>query len=102
MKATFVVIAYLMASTAAHGNCSAILTQQYASAERIVGSLRPDKPAQMRVFVRDGSEYTAGEALWMKGQLRSFLQTCARGDATAAASTLHGVTELLNSHQRAP
>jgi hypothetical protein len=102
MKATIVVIAYLMASTAAHGNCSAVLTQQYASAESIVGSLRPDKPAQMRVFARDGSEYTAGEALWMKGQLRSFVRTCARGDDTAAASTLHGVTELLNSHQRAP
>jgi hypothetical protein len=102
MKAAFVVIAFLMASTAAHPNCSATLTQQYASADRTVGSLRPDKPAQMRVFARDGSEYTAGEALWMKGQLRSFLRACARGDGTAAASTLHGVTGLLNSHQRAP
>ena len=101
MKATFVVIAYLMASTAAHANCSAMLTQQYAGAGRIVDSLRPDKPGQMRVSARDGSEYTAGEALWMKGQLRSVVRACARGDDAAAASTLHGVTDLLTSHQRA-
>jgi hypothetical protein len=103
MKATlYFVAACLLASTAAHGNCSPAFTQQYAGAERIVDALRPDKPGKMRVFARDGSEYTAGEALWMKGQLRSVLQACARGDDTAAASTLHGVTELLSSHQRAP
>jgi hypothetical protein len=92
----------LMTSTLAHGNCSPIFTKQYATAERIVDSLRPDKPGQMRVFAYDGSEYTAGQALWMKGQLRSSLQACTRGADTNAASTLRGVTDLLNSHHRTP
>jgi hypothetical protein len=92
---------FLLASTLAHANCSPAFTEQFASAARIVDSLRPDKPGQIRVSASDGSEYTAGQALWMKGQLRSVLQACKQGDETAAASTLHGVTDLLKSHHRA-
>jgi len=69
--------------------------------DRIVDSLRPDKPGQMRVFASDGSEFTAGQALWMKGQLRSVLQACVQGDESSAASSLHGVTDLLHTHHRA-
>ncbi len=54
----------------------------------------------MRVFASDGSEFTAGQALWMKGQLRSVLQACVRGDESSAASSLHGVTDLLHTHHR--
>jgi hypothetical protein len=93
---------WLMASKLAHGNCSPIFTKEYASAERIVDSLRPDKPGQMRVYAYDGSEYSAGESLWMKGQLRSVLHAGVRGDDASAASTLHSVTDLLNSQHRAP
>jgi two-component system KDP operon response regulator KdpE len=74
------------------------LTEQLVSAERIVDSLRPDKAGQMRVFAVDGSEFTAGEALWMKGQMRSALRACAQGDEASAASTLRGITDLLNAH----
>jgi hypothetical protein len=55
----------------------------------------------MRVSASDGSEFTAGQALWMKGQLRSVLQACVQGDEVSAASSLHGVTDLLNAHHRA-
>ena len=92
----------LMASTLARADCSPVLAKQYADADRVVDSLRPEKPAQMRVFAHDGSEYTAGEALWMKAKLRSAIQACARGDNSVAASTLNDVTDLLNSHHRKP
>lgn len=92
---------FLLASTLAHANCSPTLAEQVASAERIVDSLRADKPGQVRVLASDGSEFTAGEARWMKGQLRSVLKDCEQGHETAAASTLHGVTDLLNAHHRA-
>ena len=72
---------WLMASKLAHGNCSPIFTKEYASAERIVDSLRPDKPGQMRVYAYDGSEYSAGESLWMKGQLRAGRRCYRRFDA---------------------
>ena len=105
MNTTFfsvVASTYLLASsTLTHANCSTTFTEKFAGAERIVGSLRPDKPGQMRVFASDGSEFTAGQALWMKGQLRSVLQACTQGDEVSAASSLHGVTGLLNAHHRA-
>jgi hypothetical protein len=102
--ALFSVVAstYLLASsTLAYASCSTPFTDKFAGAERIVDSLRPDKPGQMRVFASDGSEFTAGQALWMKGQLQSVLQACVRGDEVSAASSLHGVTDLLRTHHRA-
>jgi hypothetical protein len=91
----------LMASTLAHATCSPSFSEQLARTERVVDSMKPDKPGQVRVSAFDGSEYTAGETLWMKGQLRSVLEACARGDEASATSTLYGVTELLYSHHRA-
>jgi hypothetical protein len=91
----------LMTSTLAHADCSPMFSKQYANAQRIVDSLKPDKPGQVRVFASDGSEFTAGQALWMKGQLRSVLQSCVQGDEVSAASSLHGVTDLLRTHHRA-
>jgi hypothetical protein len=98
---SFVASAYLLASSAVtHAGCNPALTEQLVGAERIVDSLRPDKAGQMRVFAVDGSEFTAAEALWMKGQMRSVRRACAQGDETSAASTLRGVTDLLNTHRR--
>jgi hypothetical protein len=91
----------LASSTLTYASCTTTFTEKFAGAERIVDSLRPDKPGQMRVIASDGSEFTAGQALWMKGQLRSALQACAQGDEDSAASSLHGVTDLLNAHHRA-
>jgi hypothetical protein len=92
----------LLASSLTYANCGPTFTERFASAAHIVNSLRPDKPGQVRVLAFDGSEYTAGEATWMKGRLHSALQSCARGDESSAASSLRGVTSLLSAHHRAP
>jgi hypothetical protein len=91
----------LLASTLTYANCSTTVTEKFAGAERIIDSLRPDKPGQMRVFASDGSEFTAGQALWMKGKLRSVLRARVEDDALPAAASLHGVTDLLRIHHRA-
>jgi uncharacterized protein YgbK (DUF1537 family) len=84
----------------AHSSCSANFTDQFAGAVRTANSLRPDKPGQMRVFAADGSEFSAGQVLWIKGQLRSIETDCARGDEVAAVSSLKGVNVLLNARKR--
>jgi hypothetical protein len=77
--------------------------QEYRDCMRLVASLRPEKPGQMRVFAADGSEFSAGQVQWMKGQLRKFERLCASGspgDAAEAAKVLAAVEDLLKSHQR--
>src|SRR5215467_8390560 len=77
--------------------------QEYRDTARLVDSLRPEKPGQMRVFAADESEFNAGQALWMKSQLRRISSLCARGDAAnrrEAAKRLAEVQELLKSHHR--
>jgi hypothetical protein len=92
---------YMLASSPmAHAECSPGLTAEIVSAERIVDSLRPDKAGQMRVFAIDGSEYSAGQANWMKGQMRFVLRACARGDEAPAAATLRSVQDVLNAHRK--
>jgi hypothetical protein len=94
----------LMASSAfaaSNAGCDDKLTNSLHECERIVGSLRPDKAGQMQVFASDGSVFTAGQALWMKGQLRMIAKACADGDAVDAARRLAEVQELLNAHRRA-
>jgi len=94
--------ACLLASSLTHADCSPTFIERLTGTQRMVDSLRPDKPAQARVYTSDGSEYTAGEAQWMKAQLRSVQQSCTQGDESSAAATLRGVTDLLNSHHRSP
>jgi hypothetical protein len=90
------------ASYAASG-CDPALMQQYRDCARIVDTLRPEKSGQMRVFAIDGSEFTAGQALWMQGQLRKVERLCANGgpaDQAEVARVLGAVQDLLKSHQR--
>ena len=87
----------------AAGTCDAGLMRQYRDCARIVDSLRPEKAGQARVFALDGSEFTAGQALWMRAQLRKFEALCASGsdaDQAQATHVLSEVKELLRSHQR--
>ena len=92
---------YLLAGAPlAHASCSATFTERLARAERSANSLRPDKPGQMLVFGADGSEFTAGQVLWIKGQLRSIEKRCARGDEVSAVSTLDEVNTLLSTRKR--
>jgi hypothetical protein len=69
--------------------------------ERLVGSLRPDKMGQMRVYASDGSEFTAGQAMWMKAQLKRIADDCAGGNSADAAQRLTEVQGLLSEHHRA-
>jgi hypothetical protein len=82
--------------------CDTRLTSALAESERIVGSLRPDKAGQMRVFASDGSEFTAGQAQWMKGQLQLVARSCAAGDVQQASEHLAQVQQLLRDHRPRP
>jgi hypothetical protein len=85
----------------AEGTCDLALMQQYRDCAHIVGSLRPEKAGQARVFAYDGSEYTGGQAAWMQGQLRKVQQLCASNsadDKAEAARVLMEVQALLKSH----
>jgi hypothetical protein len=106
MSTTTASIAALMvlltASMRSYADCSPTLITQFESTQRIVDSVRPDKPGQTRVFASDGSVFTGADALWMKGQLRLVQKECAQRDEAAANKTLHGVIDFLSAHRRAP
>lgn len=85
-------------------SCDPVLMQQYRQCSQIVDTLRPEKSGQSRVFASDGSEFTAGQALWMQGQLRKIERLCNQGTPESqaqAAAALTAVQDLLRSHQRA-
>ena len=82
--------------------CDAGFIQQYNDCLRLVNSLQPDKSGQMRVRAANGSEFTAGQARWMQGQLRSVDEACVRGDQAAATQLLSAVQQLLAAHRRSP
>ena len=68
----FVAVALLIGLsgiTAALANCVA-LNGEISEAGRVVDSLRPDKPGQMRVVATSGAEFAASQNLWMKGRMR--------------------------------
>ena len=101
-KLVVVSVTCLIASQAyAGGGCDAGLKQRYGNEARIVNSLRPDKPSEMRVYAIDGSEFTAGQARWMQSELRKVESYCTSGnsaDAAQAANAAAGVEALLKSH----
>jgi len=89
-----------LASDGPTGVCDEKLTASLHECERIVGSLRPDKAGQMRVFASDGSEFTADQATWMKSQLKQVSKACAEGDVEAATRRLAEVQQLITEHHR--
>ena len=96
-------VACLTTSVYAGSPADSAASQQYRDCMRIVDSLHPDKAGQARVFTRDGSEFTAGQASWMKGQLRKVTRlraSGAAGDQEEATRLLAEVRELIRSHQR--
>jgi hypothetical protein len=99
--AVYSTLALLGASVAqANSGCDPAQLAALQSSERIVGSLRPDKPGLGRVFAFDGSEFTAGQSQWLRGQLNKTSRACARGDVAEADRLLAEVRELIKSHQR--
>lgn len=91
---------WLAIAVQASTGCDATLTGEYQHYTQIVKALRADKPSQMRLFAADGSEFTAGQARWMRGQLRDVEEACARGDQGAAQRRLNAVGQLLKAHAR--
>jgi len=75
--------------------CEPTLSAPLQDAERIVHSLRVDKPGQARVFAADGSEYTATAVRWMNAELAIANRACTRGDDATAALHLDAVQNLL-------
>jgi len=96
-----IVVACAVSLSYAAERCDAAFSEQYHDCVRIADSLRPDKGGQARVFTVDGSEFTAGQARWLQGQLHKVAEACARGDQAQAAQLLAEVQELLKSHRRA-
>ena len=92
--------AFTGAGSCSSSGCDDKLAASLHECERIVGSLRPDKAGQMRVFASDGSEFTVGQAQWMKGQLRLVAKACAEGAVTNASRHLAQVQQLLSEHHR--
>ncbi|HTC53787.1 MAG TPA: hypothetical protein VK700_17775 [Steroidobacteraceae bacterium] len=88
----------------AASGCDPIFMQQVRQCSQIVDNLRPEKSGQARVFASDGSEFTAGQALWMQGQLRKVERLCSQSTSESqaeASATLAAIQDLLRSHQRA-
>jgi len=94
----------LLAGAAYAGSpCDGPSDQQYRECVRLVDSLRPDKAGQARVFAFDGSEFTGGQAQWMRGQLRKVERLCASAapaDQAEAERLLAEVRELIESRHR--
>ena len=82
-------------------SCETELARELRDCERIVDVLHPEKAGQLRVFAADGSEFTGGQVMWMKGQLRLVERACARGDQADAARLLTEVRDLVEAHRRA-
>jgi hypothetical protein len=93
--------ALLALSNLAQANCSPSLSEHISSVQRIVNSVRPDKPGQVRVVASDGSVFTSAEAHWMNAHLRLVQKSCAQGDEAAADTALRDVDSLLSAHHRA-
>lgn len=97
---SFAIGAIASSSLEASEACGSGFLQQYNDSLRIVDSLRPDKNGQTRVYASDGSEFTAGQARWMQGQLRLVKEACVHGDQEAATRLLNDVQQLLGAHRK--
>ena len=99
----FAVMTLVPALASASAGCDPAVTSSIVVAQRLVESLRADKPGLARVYARDGSEFTAGQAQWMRGQLRKVERLCASAapaDQAEAERVLAEVRELIVSRHR--
>jgi hypothetical protein len=78
--------------------CGQQLTYALRHCERVIGSLRPYKSGELRVFASDGSEFTVAQAQWMKQQLALVAQACVDGQVADAERRLGQVQQMLGSH----
>jgi len=87
------------AATRADDGCDASVGRKLAEFQRLAASVRVDKPGLARVYAQDGTAFTAGQALWMKGQLREADAACARGDRAEAEYRLDVVKRLVSARK---
>ena len=101
-KLQFFLYASLLASATAQADipCDSTLSASIHQTQRVVDSIRVDKPGLARVYAANGSEFTAGQALWMKARMREVEATCARGADDTAAQRLAPIQALLTAHSR--
>src|ERR1700704_1418827 len=91
---------FLALSNLAQATCSPTLIEHFSSVQRIVDSVRPDKPGQVRVVASDGLVFTSAEAHWMNAQMRLVQKNCVQGDEAAAENALREVNNVLTAHKR--
>jgi hypothetical protein len=66
--------------------------------QSIVYALHADKPSQLRVRALDGSEYTGGQVLRLKAQLRVAEAAMASGNSLQATNELQQIAVTLKEH----
>jgi hypothetical protein len=98
--ATVICLAAPFSQAAGATECDPGFSATLRASERLVDSLQPAKPGLARVYALDGSEFTAGQALWLKGQMREIRKACAQGHPADAAQRLKSAQELIAA--RAP
>jgi hypothetical protein len=100
-RAAWILLAGLAwdAGNARAAECDEGFVREVSGVTRVIESLKLDKPGQARVFATDGTEFTGGQALWLKGQLRAIERACERGDREAASRRLPPLVELVLTRQ---
>jgi hypothetical protein len=83
---------------AVSAGCDPGFTNSLNATQHFVDSIRADKPGLARVYASNATEFTAGQALWMKGELREINDICARGQQAEAAERLASVRRLIDAH----
>jgi hypothetical protein len=98
----FVLAVCLLASESARagGGCDVSTITRLTALQHLADSVRVDKPGLARVYAEDGTEFTASQAWWIKGQLRAAEAACARGDSADAAHRLDTVGQFMHARSR--
>ncbi len=93
-------LAYGYTVPAWSAGCDPEFTDSLNRAIHFVDSIRTDKPGVARVYATDGSEFTAGQVLWMKGQLRTIQHACTHSPLADSTERLGAVQGLIRAHAR--
>jgi hypothetical protein len=93
-------LGFLGCGSSAWAFCDPALLSSMRDAERLVGTMRADKPGQARVFAADGSEYSAALARWLAAELRAAEENCREGKFAAAREHVSAVQDTLTAHAR--
>lgn len=98
LLATAIWLAASFSAAAGAAECDPGFSVTLRASERVVDSLQPAKPGLARVYAFDGSEFTAGQALWLKGQMREIHKACERRYPADATERLKSVQDLIAAH----